>query len=37
MSYGELRYTRVLSRFNNNADVFGNSLSLLVGYGIPIE
>ena len=34
---GELRYTRVLSRFENNADVFGNSVSLLVGYGIPIE
>ncbi len=34
---GELRYTRVLSRFENNSDVFGNSLSLLVGYGIPIE
>ncbi|NBB91141.1 MAG: outer membrane beta-barrel protein [Spirochaetes bacterium] len=34
---GELRYTRVLSRYENNADVFGNSLSLLVGYGIPIE
>lgn len=34
---GELRYTRVLSRFENNFDVFGNSLSLLVGYGIPIE
>jgi len=34
---GELRYTRVLSRFENNFDVFGNSLSLLVGYGVPIE
>lgn len=34
---GELRYTRVLSRFENNYDAFGNSLSLLVGYGIPIE
>jgi hypothetical protein len=34
---GELRYTRILSRFENNFDVFGNSLSLLVGYGIPIE
>ena len=34
---GELRYTRILSRFENNSDVFGNSLSLLVGYGIPIE
>jgi hypothetical protein len=34
---GELRYTRVLSRFENDYDAFGNSLSLLVGYGIPIE
>lgn len=34
---GELRYTRILSRFENDSDVFGNSLSLLVGYGFPIE
>jgi hypothetical protein len=37
MLIGELRYTRILSRFENNVDVFGNSLSLLVGYGVPIE
>jgi hypothetical protein len=34
---GELRYTRVLSRYENNQDVFGNSVSLLVGYGFAIE
>ena len=34
---GELRYTRILSRFEDDFDVFGNSLSLLVGFGIPIE
>ena len=34
---GELRYTRVLSRYEDDFDAFGNTVSLLVGYGIPIE
>lgn len=33
----ELRYTRVLSRFSDDFDAFGNTVSLLVGYGVPIE
>jgi opacity protein-like surface antigen len=34
---GELRYTRVLSRYEEDLDTFGNTVSLLVGYGVPIE
>jgi hypothetical protein len=34
---GELRYTRVLSRYEEDFDTFGNTVSLLVGYGVPIE